>query len=91
MGVFFPVFLTPDTKYENQRTRLPLPQGSPLPAPQGPIALVPESVSPAFRLRLCQPQASQPEAPSSTSTARSGVGTPGPFPAWQGLGEDEIN
>lgn len=25
MGVVFPVFLTPDTKYENQRARLPLP------------------------------------------------------------------
>lgn len=69
----------------------PTPQRSPLPVPQGPTALVPESASPAFRLRLCQSQASQPEAPSSTSKARSGVGIPGPFPAWRGLCEDQIN
>lgn len=89
-GVIFPVF-PPDTKYENQRAHLPLPRGSPLPIPQGPTALVLES-QPALRsdsgsannklhnLKLLP-----------TLKARSGVGTPGPFPAWRGLCEDQIN
>lgn len=82
MGVVFPVFLTPDTKYGNQRAHPPTPQGS-LPTPQGPGSPGPGVSQPCVQTPALPVASFTTSSSFLDSKARSGVGTPGPFPAWR--------